>query len=229
MAEFPTAEELETLFREGKMERIGMGSRRACYRIPETDLCVKCYRSDEEIEEGMYNGAQELSPSVVREIKCSRFDEKRNTCCQEYRYWRKLRKRLPSKLFSVFPQTMECFFISSRGWCIVQELVLNFDGTVPERFSRVYRASSMYEKKQLLADLKVFVSMLIAYSVRLYDPQNITIQWISSLEFRLRVVDFEPVSRCLISIDMFCPPLVRAKTIRRVRRWMREHIGCEYE
>ena len=65
MAEFPTAEELEALFREGKMERIGMGSRRACYALPGGKLCVKCYRSEAEIEEGLYKGSKRLSSSVV--------------------------------------------------------------------------------------------------------------------------------------------------------------------
>ena len=136
MAEFPTAEELEALFREGKMERIGMGSRRACYRIPETDLCVKCYRSDEEIEEGMYNGAQEPSPSVVREIRRSRFDKRRNTSCQKFRSWQKMRKKLPAELFAVFPRVMELMHSPSRGWCIVEETVDNFDGTTSRSFAQ---------------------------------------------------------------------------------------------
>ena len=74
MTDIPTAKELEALFREGKMERLGMGSRRACYRIPGRKFCVKCYRSDNEIKEGKYNGGRTLSSSVIREICKARFD-----------------------------------------------------------------------------------------------------------------------------------------------------------
>ena len=229
MADIPTSEELEVLFREGKMERLGMGSRRVCYALPGRELCVKCYRSEEELE--MRPGADgamkvhKLKPAVIREIRKSRFDEKRNTSCQEYRYWKKLRDRVPSEVFGAFPQTMECVFVPSRGWCIVEELVKNFDGTIPGRFSHVYRTVDRCEKKLLLSVLDKFFSIFTVYAVRLYDPQNIIVQWLSVSEFRLRIVDFEPVSRCLIPIDSLFPFLLRRKNVRRMKRWIREHIG----
>ena len=77
----PTAEELESLFKAGTMKRLGMGSHRACYAIPDTGLCVKCYRSDEEIAEGKRPGRKPVKPlgaSVVRRIQKYRFDESRN-------------------------------------------------------------------------------------------------------------------------------------------------------
>ena len=47
-----SAEELERLLADGALERIGIGTRRACYRLPDGRRCLKCYRSDAEIEEG---------------------------------------------------------------------------------------------------------------------------------------------------------------------------------
>ena len=227
MAEFPTAEEIEVLFQEGKMERIGMGSRRACYKIPGTELCVKCYRSDAEIEEGKYNGSRELSSSVVREIKQARFDEKRNTCCQEYRYWEKLRERLPGELFAIFPQTMESVYSPSRGWCIVEETVENFDGTKSRTFAQEYRAVSESLRQALLTALNVVLAGFLKFTVRLYDPQNIAVQWKSHEEFCLRLVDFEPATRCFIPLDSIFPILIRRKTARRVGRWLREQLGVQ--
>ena len=227
MAEVPTAEELEALFREGKMERIGMGSRRACYRIPGTELCVKCYRSDEEIEEGAYKEAKLLSPSVVREIKRSRFDEKRNTCCQEYRYWMKLRKSLPSELFAVFPQAMECFFVPSRGWCIVEELVLNFDGSFPLHFAEAYKAAGQDERMELRSVFGTTIGGLVFNFVRLYDPHNIMVQRLTNGDFQLRIVDFEPASRCFIPIESIFPSLIRKKTLRRVNRYLQQQLAIE--
>ena len=227
MAEFPAAEELEALFREGKMERIGMGSRRACYKIPGTELCVKCYRSDDEIEEGLYNGSKKLSSSVVREIKQARFDEKRNTCCQEYRYWVKLRKKLPTEFFAAFPQTMECVLVPSRGWCILEERIINANGTEPECFAHAFRKADSRKKAQLLHSLKRLLKGLISNSVRLYDPQNIVVQSLQGGKFKLRLMDFEPSGRCLIPIDALLPAFVRMKSFRRARRWMRAHLGVK--
>ena len=56
-----------------------MGSRRACYALPGGRLCVKCYRSDAEIAEGLYNGSKELSASVgvtqtIGEYGCKKED-----------------------------------------------------------------------------------------------------------------------------------------------------------
>lgn len=46
-----SAEDLDNLFSSGILERLGMGSRRACYKIPGMSLCAICYWSDEEIKE----------------------------------------------------------------------------------------------------------------------------------------------------------------------------------
>ena len=225
MKNLPRVEELESLFQEGKMVRLGMGSRRACYRIPDVDLCLKCYRSDDEIEEGLFGGNLELSPSVVREIKSARSDERRNTSCQEYRYWKKLREKLPEELFSVFPQTMECIFVPSRGWCAAEELVKNSDGSQPRHFAAEYKAVDGIEKSKLLSALDGMLAGFSAHSVRLYDPQNIIVQRFDDGSFRLRIVDFEPATRCFIPLDSIFPALIRRKTARRVGRWLREQLG----
>lgn len=226
MTEIPTAEELDFLFREGTMERLGDGSRRVCYALPGGKLCVKSYRSEEELETRMGpDGSLEkfrLKPSVAREIRSARFDEKRNTSCQEYRYWKKLRDSLPADVFAVFPQTMECLSVPTRGWCIVEERVTNATGSSPLRFSHEYRAADEEMKSSLRSAVKELLSRFISCAVRFYDPQNIIVQRLEGGDFRLRVVDFEPVTRCLLPLDRLLPLLVRLKTARRANRWLRE-------
>ena len=51
-----TADQIDALLKSGSLERLGMGSRRACYRLPGTNLCVKCYRNGDEIAE-IYRGS----------------------------------------------------------------------------------------------------------------------------------------------------------------------------
>ena len=227
MTEIPTAEELEALFREGKMERLGMGSRRACYKIPGMNFCVKCYRSDEEIKEGKYNGGRTLSSSVIREICKARFDERRNTSCQEYRYWKKLREKLPPEVFAVFPQTVECVSVPSRGWCLIEERVENFDGSAPEDFRSAYLAADDNLRKRLLSAFSRLIEQFCAYAVRFYDPQNLLVQKLSDGDFALRIVDFEPSTRTFLPVDSMLPSFVRMKTLRRAKRWLKMQLGVE--
>ena len=227
MTEIPTAKELEALFREGKMERLGMGSRRACYRIPGRKFCAKWYRSDDEIKEGKYNGGRTLSSSVIREICKARFDERRNTSCQEYRYWKKLREKLPPEIFAVFPQTVECVSVPSRGWCLIEERVENFDGSAPEDFRSAYLAADDNLRKRLLSAFSRLIEQFCAYAVRFYDPQNLLVQKLSDGDFALRIVDFEPSTRTFLPVDSMLPSFVRMKTLRRAKRWLKMQLGVE--
>lgn len=222
-----SAEALDNLFRSGTLERLGMGSRRVCYKIPASNLCVKCYRSEDEIKEGKYNGSVALAASVVREITKARFDEKRNTSCQEYRYWKKLKEKLPPEVFAAFPQNMECVLVPARGWCLVEERLENFDGSAPEDFKTAYFAADDNLKKSLLSAFLRLIDQFRIYAVRFYDPQNLLIQKLSDDDFVLRIVDFEPATRTFLPVDSMLPSFVRMKTLRRAKRWLKMQLGVE--
>lgn len=227
MIRIPTAEELDAFFRGGRLERIGMGSRRACYLLPGNGaLCLKCYKSDAEMAEGKDPGKRNprrLEPAVVREIGKYRFDRRRNTCCQEYRYWRDLKLRAPAELMSAFPETMEIVRTESRGWCLIEELIMNADGSPIMKFLPVWRGADERERGELASALNAFEDLLLRYSIRFFDPQTIMVQRTRS-GFRLRVPDFEPTTRTLIPIDAIVPALTRAKIRRRFARY-RETLG----
>jgi hypothetical protein len=218
-----TVEELDELFRSNALRRIGMGSRRACYQLPCGKLCVKSYRSDEEILEGKHPGRSNTPPllrSVVKEIQSFRFDEKRNTSCQEYRYWENLKKKIPSALLEAFPETMEMFCVPSRGWCLVEELIENSDGTPIVKFLPAWRDSGEDGRKRLAEALETFEDFLVRHSIRFFDPQTVMVQR-TSCGFRLRVPDFEPATRTLIPFEAIFPALVRKKIRRRFARFRR--------
>ena len=85
----PTLEELEAMMGRGELKLLGAGSRRECYAIPGTQLCLKCYRDE----------STAPNATVAREIRKYRHDEMRNTCAQEYRYWLKIaRNTLPDEI-----------------------------------------------------------------------------------------------------------------------------------
>ncbi len=217
-----SGEEIDALIISGGVLRLGMGSRRACYALPGGELCVKCYRSDEEIAEGRHPNRPPFKPlvaTVVKEIANNRFDKKRNTCCLEYRYWDELKRRLPGSLMSVFPATMELVLLPSRGWCIVEELVRNFDGSHVAKFHEELMSVNAMMRAQLLEAFNDLEHELLRHAVRMYDPQNILVQKNADGSIRLRITDFEPVSRALIPLDHLSSSIVRMKVKRRFKRY----------
>ena len=221
----PTAEELERLFASGRMKRLGIGARRACYAIPGTALCVKCYRSEDEIAEGKHPDRKPFKPlaqSVVREIRQHRFSDKGNTSCQEWRCHEELRRRLPPELMSLFPETMTRVRVPGRGWCLVEEEVRNADGSPPGKFHETclgIQDAAMRER--LLSAMEDLCASLARHRVCFYDPQNVLVQWLSDGTFRLRIVDFEPASRALVPLDKLFPCLVGLKVRRRFARYLK--------
>ena len=219
----PTAEELDALFRAGTMKRLGMGSRRACYAIPGTDLCVKCYRSEEEIALGKHVGYEPFKPlraSVVDEIRRHRFSE-RNASCQEWRYYQSIIRNASREVADVFPETLERVLVPSRGWCLVESIVSNFDGSPVRRFHEACEAAADgHACAELLAAIESLRDKLVDGCIRFYDPQNILVQWRSATAFSLRIVDFEPESRSAIPIDECLPFLARMKIRRRFSRYL---------
>jgi len=217
-------EEIDDFLKSGEPKRLGMGTRRVCYALPSDGLCVKCYRSDAEIAEGKHPGDfpfKPLAKSVEKEIRQCRFDEKGNTCCQEYRYWKKLKKTLPEELMSVFPATMECVLLPSRGWCVVEELITNADGSPVLKFHEAWGLAMFDEAKrsQLLSAFDALSKGLVRHAVRMYDPQNVLVQKLSDGSIRLRITDFEPVTRAFIAFDAISPSIVRMKVRRRMARY----------
>ena len=114
--------------------------------------------------------------------------------------------------------------MSSRGWCILEERIINANGAEPEHFAHAFRKADSRKKAQLLHSLKRLLVGLISNSVRLYDPQNIVVQNLQDGKFELRLMDFEPSGRCLIPIDALLPAFIRMKSFRRARRWMQSHL-----
>ena len=217
-----TGEGIQLLLNAEVLERIGLGQRRACYRLLNTGYCVKCYRSDAEIAEGKYPGRVPLvplAPAVVSEISRRRFDERRNTCCEEFEYWKNFLRKLPADVAAIFPERVEKRLLPERGWCIVEELILNADGSLPVLFRAAYEAATEAGKADLIAAYDRLMDSMVRYAVKVYDPQNVMVQTLADGSYRLRIADFEPASRMFIPIDSMTPFLVRLKIRRRFLRF----------
>lgn len=203
-------------------QQIGSGIRRVCYALPDRSLCLKSYRTDADIEafnsQRAAKGDPPLKQTVVKEIQRYRFSRARNTNAQEYDAWKKMRDSVPDAVMRVFPGTMELVCDVMRGWSVVEERVDSFDGRPVK--------SIMYEVKRAFPELRVRLleairrlrDELCRYRVRFFDPQNVKVQWLSSDDFALRIVDFEPITRTFFPIDSLFPFLVPAKVRRRFDR-----------
>ena len=217
------AEQIEELIAGGSLKRLGTGVRRACYALPCGRLCVKCYKSDEEIEEGKYPGmspAYPLDPSVVRDIRKGRCAGRHNTCVSEMRNWSRLRSRLPPELLDVFPSEMELVDLPSRGLCLVEELAANADGTQPDQFADAWLKAGREERMELVRRLERLSDALARHSVRFFDPQNVMVQRNADGSFRLRIMDIEPASRTFLRVESLLPALARLKQRRRFARFL---------
>ena len=224
------AEEIDNLLKSGAAKRLGIGSRRACYALPDGRLCVKCYRSDSEIAEGKHPGRlpfKPIAPAVAQEINRFRFDEKRNTCCQEYAYWKKLKERLAPDDMAFLPSVMETVLVPSRGWCVVEELISNADGSRVRKFHEEWMLADGEMRARLIESLDAFAKLVERHAIHIYDPQNILVQKLADGSIRLRVSDFEPASRTLISLDRLSSAITRMKIRRRMARYRRSFGMCE--
>ena len=219
-----SADEIDNLLKSGAAKRLGIGSRRACYTLPGGRLCVKCYRSDAEIAEGKHPGRlpfKPIAPAVAQEISRFRFDKKRNTCCQEYAYWKELKERLAPDDMAFLPSVMETVLVPSRGWCVVEELISNADASPVRKFHEEWLLAGGEMRARLIESLDAFAELIERHAIRIYDPQNILVQKLADGSIRLRVTDFEPASRTLVPFDRLSSAIARMKIRRRMARYRR--------
>ena len=116
--------------------------------------------------------------------------------------------------------TVEQIVLPSRGWALVEELVVNADGSMPRKFMEEWRSVDAVLRAGLLTSYNALADALVRHAVRFYDPPNVLAQRLADGSFRLRITDFEPTSRLFFPIDAL-PAIARLKVRRRFRRHLR--------
>jgi len=205
------------VFKDGAIDPcllIGEGSLRSCYRVREKPLCLKFYRQP---------GTHYFwtKPSTRRHIWLARFIPWLNANWQEWHYHRELRRRLPSDLLAVFPETVELAYSPERGWGIVESLVVNADGTASRRIlDEIPDISDPDVRRRVYEAAAALLSRLAEHAVRFFDPPNLLVQWDDAAAFRLRITDFEPNCKAAVPGLSLIRPYVRHKAIRRSARFL---------
>jgi hypothetical protein len=193
---------------------IGQGSRRSCYRMPGGKLCVKFYHDLRELPARTHL-------SVRREIKTARFFRAVNVNFQEWRYYQGLCKRLTAEQLSVFPEHVELAFSESRGWGIIESLVVNPDGTPAQRLSQeIAQIDDPALRLRIYRETEKLLDLIVKQKINFFDMSNLLLQWTGEKTFRLRIADFEPYGRGAWCVMAFCSFLSQCKVRRRADRFL---------
>lgn len=214
--------EYDQLLVGGALTRLGIGQRRSCYLIPGNEMCIKCYRSDDEIREGRSLCSDRFVPlkkSVITEITRNRFSWA-NICAQEYAYYTHLTRTLPKSLLAIFPSRISLALFPSRGYGLIQSVIANYDGSPVKCFEEEYCAADQARRAHLCHAYRRLQYSFQKYAVRMFDPQNVMVENLKDGRFVLRVADFDPTIRTLIPIEYLGRWIVQLKVRRRFDRYI---------
>jgi len=197
-------------------ELIGEGTIRCCYRIPGKPLCLKFY--------AIYRGHDIWHPRSLKtrmRLSLTRHLFWFNINMQEWRYYERLKRRLPAELMAVFPEHMEPLYSPHDGWGLTESLLTNYDGSYAQLADdELARLAGSSLAEELYRDIELFFDKAVQYAIALFDPRNILIQWVSSQHYRIRLVDFEPKPKTLIPGLAYLKPFVRFRVRTRSRRYL---------
>lgn len=193
---------------------LGEGRRRRCYRLSDPGLCVKFYRDPSSLPPG-------TRLSIRLNIACRRMFRCANVNYREWRYHQILQRQLPAELAAVFPEHTEPVFCSEKGWGIIETLILNADGTLPQKVvDELKAARDPALSLRIYQETERLLGQLAEHRVCFFDPSNILVQWTGPQTFRLRIADIEPWCRTLIPWLSRCDFYVGCKVRRRASRYL---------
>lgn len=198
-------------------ELIGEGTVRCCYRVPDEPFCLKFYAS--------WFSDDPTHPRTFK-TRLLLFLTKHlfwpNINMQEWRYYGRLKKRLPVDLMSVFPEHMEPLYSPRYGWGLCETLLLNYDGSYARLAEEeILLLAGSPDAQQLYLDIEKIFKQAVHYAVALYDPRNILVQWVAPFQYRIRVVDFEPKAKAAVPGLTYFKPFVRRRVHGRSLKFLK--------
>jgi hypothetical protein len=198
-------------------ELLGEGTIRCCYRKPGESFCFKFYAnwlSDDPVH------PRSLKTRIRLLLTKHLFWF--NINMQEWRYYQRLKRRVPSEILSAFPEYMEPVYSPRQGWGLCESLLINFDGSyvrLAEEEMRRLEGTSLAEP--LYRDIEAFFEQAVVHAIALYDPRNLLVQWVNPSTYRLRVVDFEPKAKAAIPGLTYFKPFVRQRVLGRSQAYLK--------
>ncbi len=218
----PHARLLET----EKMILAGTGTRRVCYRLGDSGFCVKFYKPREMwIEEGRHR----TKKAIRREITERRFDPVRNTCVREVAAYERFRALSPM-VAARLPEVCEKVYHPELGWGVLETYYTNPDGTAIIPYEFEIMRQPMAVREEIYSQARDLLAELIRTSATFYEPGNFHVLLHGDGSLEMRLVDFEPIAKTAIPLEVVSSAFRRAKLRRKAKRYlkeMREHFGVK--
>jgi hypothetical protein len=193
---------------------IGSGAVRSCYREPSGTTCVKFYTCQDRLH-------PKRKISTRWRLLLTRHVYFLNINMQEWRYYQRLKKRLPSEVMKAFPEQMDRLYSPQYGWGVRESLLLNDDGSYTRLVeAEMKRVVNRQQAQELYERVRDFLEQMIFHAVAVYDPRNILVQWTSPCAYTLRMVDFEPRAKAVIPGLTYLNWFVRCRVQTRSKRYL---------
>jgi len=194
---------------------VGTGMIRSCYRIPGKLECVKFYRTTEKAD-------REWKWDTYWRVRLTRHLFWLNINMQEWRYYERLKRRLPVELMATFPDKIEPVYSNRLGWGLKETLLVNYDGSpVRSVANEMQKIADVQEQEHLFLRVSNLIDQLVIYAVAMHDPQNILVQWITAQQYQLRIVDFEPRTKAVVPGLTYIRPYIRHRVKNRCARYLK--------
>lgn len=204
----------DELIKSNKLIRVGWGgTRRCCYKIGETGLCVKFYKPKE-----LYD-AEEVQSSVRRDIDKRRFDERLNSSCQEVEAYERYKRLLKPEVFAHFPERCEKVFHPDYGWGVLETYYTNPDGTAIIPYEYEISRQTPENRDIIFDQARKLIEELCKATIPFYEPGNFHSLIHPDGSIETKIVDFETTSKTFFRPEAFIPALRRIKLRRKAARY----------
>jgi len=118
------------------------------------------------------------------------------------------------------PQDCERVYHPEWGWGVIETYYTNPDGTAILPYHREIGRQSTEKRELIYALAKDMLEKLIAAGALFYEPGNLHVLNKPDGGIELRIVDFEPESKTLVPLEVYCKWYRRRKLMRKAKRFL---------
>lgn len=206
------------------LEKLGVGARRVCYRIVGTGCCVKFLRTEED------DPSRPLGWKMRRMLK-DRFNRRRNLNCLEAEAMNRYRELAGPRIAAALPERVEIVLDEKLGYGVLMSELRNADGSgVKSSIIEMLERGDHDFARETFRAMREHLEDLIAVSAPFYESDNFVTQFLADGSWRLRIIDFEPVGKKLLSPERWFAPYRRwfvRRQSRKVYAKYARRIGIE--
>ena len=194
---------------------VGRGTRRVCYRLGTSGLCVKFYWPPEECVPAR------MKPSVIRDVARRRFDEKANSSAMEVRYYADYWMKMPEDVRTALLPHVERVFHPQWGYGVLETYYTGSNGLalLPYEFEML-RQPDLEVRRTIYRAARDLLRALIREGAYFYEPGNFHVLFGADGRIALKIVDFEPEAKTVFAAERWWPWFRRLKLKRKARRYL---------